>query len=397
MLNRSKVDRTRSARPALDCLESRELLSTASGQAEVAALRVASQANVSILGQIPVAPTRTVSTIPVNGDQNPYGVAFVPKGIARGGVLQPGDVLVSNFNNATNADGSGNLQGTGTTIVRISASGTPSVFYQGPPGVGLTNGLAVLKNGDVIVGSLPSTDGTSATAGAGEILVLNKNGAVVGQIANSTFLNGPWSLTAVDEGSHAQVFVSNVLTGTISRFNLSFPAKGGVQVNSVSQIGSGFLHTGDPAAFELGPGGLAYDAHNGNLYVTSEVDSSIYAIPNALHTKVDHGTGVLVVHDTTNLHGPVGLALASDGHLIVANSDGTNVNPADPSTLVEYTHTGRFINKYSINANNGAAFGVAITPGPRPVLAAVNDVTGTVTEWVIHGKKVLTTGTTINR
>jgi hypothetical protein len=50
----------------------------------------------------------------MNGDVNPYGVAFVPEGFPRGGVLHPGDIIVSNFND------SGNLQGTGTTIVRVS-------------------------------------------------------------------------------------------------------------------------------------------------------------------------------------------------------------------------------------------------------------------------------------
>src|SRR4029077_17870155 len=59
-----------------------------------------------------------VSTVPPNGDLNPYGVAFVPQGFQSGnGPLRPGDILVSNFND------SDNLQGTGTTIVRVSTSG----------------------------------------------------------------------------------------------------------------------------------------------------------------------------------------------------------------------------------------------------------------------------------
>jgi len=37
------------------------------------------------------------STIPANGDLNPYGLAFVPDGFASGGMIAPGDVLVSNF------------------------------------------------------------------------------------------------------------------------------------------------------------------------------------------------------------------------------------------------------------------------------------------------------------
>src|SRR5271154_407660 len=48
------------------------------------------------------------STVPDNGDQNPYALAVAP---VSAGTIQKGDVLVDNFNNATN------LQGTGTTIV----------------------------------------------------------------------------------------------------------------------------------------------------------------------------------------------------------------------------------------------------------------------------------------
>src|SRR5436190_6856462 len=47
------------------------------------------------------------STVPGNGDINPYGVAVVPNTT---GALVMNSVLVSNFNDAAN------LQGTGTTI-----------------------------------------------------------------------------------------------------------------------------------------------------------------------------------------------------------------------------------------------------------------------------------------
>src|ERR1700739_1010553 len=46
------------------------------------------------------SPVRSVSTIPANGDVNPYGVAFVPDNFQSGtGPLKHGDILVSNFNN----------------------------------------------------------------------------------------------------------------------------------------------------------------------------------------------------------------------------------------------------------------------------------------------------------
>ena len=59
------------------------------------------------------APTVSTisSTVPSNGDINPYGVFAVPRTVGR---LNRGSILVSNFN------ASNNLQGTGTTIVQIS-------------------------------------------------------------------------------------------------------------------------------------------------------------------------------------------------------------------------------------------------------------------------------------
>src|SRR5260370_19046935 len=45
------------------------------------------------------------STVPGNGDVNPYGVAFVPPGFPGGGLLRPGDILLSNFNDKANDQG----------------------------------------------------------------------------------------------------------------------------------------------------------------------------------------------------------------------------------------------------------------------------------------------------
>src|SRR5215469_119747 len=119
------------------------------------------------------------STVPSNGDINPYGVFAVPRTV---GHLNKGSILISNFN------ASNNFQGTGTTIVQISATGNFSLFAQinpatlpgpCPGGVGLTTALVVLRSGWVIVGSLPTSDGMAGTAQAGCLIVLDSNGNVV--------------------------------------------------------------------------------------------------------------------------------------------------------------------------------------------------------------------------
>jgi hypothetical protein len=170
----------------------------------------------ALLAQSTSPRTRVIgSTVPANGDVNPYGVAIIPESV---GNLTRGSILVSNFNNSSN------LQGTGTTIVQITPHGSQSLFAwidaatlpgACPGGIGLSTALAVLPGGWVVVGSLPTTDGTSATAQAGCLLVLDAKGKVVETIANSS-INGPWDMTAVQEGDDAILFVTNVLNGTVA-------------------------------------------------------------------------------------------------------------------------------------------------------------------------------------
>ncbi|WP_254053617.1 hypothetical protein [Singulisphaera sp. GP187] len=320
-----------------------------------------------------------MSTVPATGDVNPYGVVFVPLGFARGGTIRHGDVLVSNFNN------SDNLQGTGTTIMRVTPNNQASVFFQAPAGSGLTTALGVLKRGFVLVGNVPSTDGTSATAMAGSLMVLDKHGKLVANLTNPNLLNGPWDLTVFDQGNRASVFVSNVLSGTVTRLNLRLPAGGGVQVVSETQIASGYTHQGDPAAFEIGPTGLVYDHATDTLFVASTGDNAVYAVPHAGRTQVDGGTGTVIYQDDAHLHGPLGMTTAADGNLIVANGDAVNPDPNNPSTLVEFTRRGQFVGQFSLSTSPGGAFGIATAPDGTQ-LAAVNDITNSVTIWRIRRK-----------
>ncbi len=327
---------------------------------------------------LPLAPP-SVSTIPANGDVNPYGVAVVPHTLLGSTVLQPGDILVSNFNNAQN------LQGTGTTIVRINSQGQQSLFYQAPV-VGLTAALGILSDGIVIVGSLPTADGTAATVQAGSLLFVDPRGKLLGSVVSPNLVNGPWGMAVHDlGGGFAQVFVSNVLSGTIVRFDVSYDGGGQTVIVPKSvTIASGYSHRTDPAALVLGPSGLAYDAQHDVLYAASSADNAVYSIAQASSVTSTQGTGSIIFNDATKLHGPLDLTLAPTGHLIVANSDGSNVDPNQPSELVEFTTTGQFVGQYSIDPNNGGAFGVNVTTvGFATVrVAAVDDNANTLKTWV---------------
>jgi hypothetical protein len=338
----------------------------------------AGPAQESILTELSTASLVSTSTVPSNGDVNPYGVAFVPRKFPSGGPLSPGDVLVSNFNNSSNS------QGTGTSIVSVTPSGQQSLFFQGPSGLGLSTAVGVLKRGFVIVGNVPTTDGTCSTIQQGSLLVLNSQGKQVTALANKSLLNGPWDLVVSDGGSEVQVFVSNVLSGAVSRLDVDISG-GGFHVESMTQIASGYTQRCDPAALVVGPTGLAFDAQTETLFVASTGDNAIYAVHDAGRTRQDHGKGELVYEDMAHLRGPLGLVIAPNGHLITSNGDAVNGDPNHPSELIEFTRSGHFVNALSVDASGqGGAFGIASRGSDDAFrFAAVDDVNNTLKVWTV--------------
>ncbi len=312
--------------------------------------------------------THLASTVPANGDINPYGVAVVPR---TSGALVRGHVLVSNFNNGSN------LQGTGTTIMDIAPNHSVKVFAQidasklpgsCPGGVGLTTALAVLRKGWVIVGSLPTKDGTAATARAGCLLVLNNMGQVVETFSGTAFgarINGPWDMTALDLGPVAELFVSNVLNGTVAangsvvnrgtvvRIILFIPEGGVPQEVLRTVVGSGFGERTDPAALVIGPTGLGLST-DGTLYVADTLRNRIAAIPQAISRFKSAGAGE-TVSQSASLIQPLGLAIAPNGDILTVNAGDGNI--------VETTPAGSQVAVKGIDVSNqggGTLFGLAI-------------------------------------
>jgi len=344
-----------------------------------------------ILPQLTPSPTFSDSTVPRNGDVNPYGVAFVPQGfLPVGSPLSSGDIIVSNFNN------SANLQGTGTTIVRVNHNAAPTLFFQGQEPLGLTTALGVLKDGFVLVGDLPSLDGSGTctaesgpnqNVGQGGLLVLDQNGTMMTTFTDAIFLNGPWDLTVVDAGESAQVFVANALSGTVTRLDLTITpgTPGSVAIKKSTQIASGYVHRCDPAAFVVGPTGVAFDKEHDVLYVSSTGDNEIFAIAGASTRTTDAGMGELFIHDPAHLHGPLGLVLAPNGDLISTQGDAIGPRKNRPSEVVEFSLTGKFVTQFSVDPALGSAFGIALrTLDDGFVLSTVDDNTAVLDTWVVQ-------------
>jgi hypothetical protein len=323
-------------------------------------------------------PTQTVSTIPSNGDVNPYGVAFVPEGFPSGGKLNTGDLLVSNFNNLNN------IQGTGTTIIDISASGQTSLFFQGTAPLGLSTGLAVLKSGFVLVANCPTNNATPvAGAAPGSLLLIDANGNLVNTFTSNE-IQGPWDFSVYDQGSTVWVFVSNAINGTVSRIELVFTG-GNFAIKSATTIASDYLHKPDPATFEVAPTGSAFDSQTGILYVASTGDNAVYAIRDALNLRSSKGKGTVIYSDQAHLHGALAMVFGPNGDLLVSNSDEFNPDTNQPSEIVEFTVKGQFIGEISVDANPGGAFGLKASKVIDNVyrFAAVDDNANTITIWTL--------------
>jgi hypothetical protein len=336
---------------------------------------VNSNAQSSILNQL--GTPQVLSTVPSNGDQNPYGVAFVPASFPSGGLLQPGDILVSNFNN------SANLQGTGTTIVDFR-DGQQTLFFQGPAGLGLTTGLAVLKAGFVLVGNMPTTNGTPSTVKPGSLIAINSQGQVFWTLVNTSIIDGPWDFTVYDQGSKVTVYVSDVLNGSIERINLSI-SNGAISVVNSTEISSGYLHKGDPVTLEDGPTGLVYDSTRDTLYVASTLDNAIYAMADASVVAENGLKGFRIYSDDLHLHGALAMTMAPNGNLICSSNDVINAVASQPSELIEFTRGGVFVAEHSVDPNLGGSFGLNFGKvNGKETFAAVDDNTATLEVWTLN-------------
>jgi hypothetical protein len=307
------------------------------------------------------------STVPKNGDVNPYGVAQVKRTI---GKLSAGHILISNFNN------SGNFQGEGSTVVDVAPDGAMSLFAalnptnlpnpvslpagSCPGGIGLTTALVVLKQGWVIVGSLPTKNQGMTFTGSGCLIVLDNMGNPVETFYGS-LINGPWDMTAFDGDREASLFVTNVLNGTLSaggavvhggtvtRLNLNLQGQMPA-LESITIIGSGFPERTDPAALVIGPTGVGLRAscegdgddcahHEGDrdgdhhdsslLYVADTLSSRVAVIDRALTRTTSAGIG-RTLSSGGSLNGPLGLVVTPSGTVLTVNSsDGfiTEISP----------------------------------------------------------------------
>ena len=324
------------------------------------------------------------STVPSNGDVNPYGVAQVKRST---GNLTQGNILVSNFNNVSN------LQGKGSTIVQISPDGSFSQFAhirasdlpgQCTGGVGLTTALVVLRSGWVFVGSLPTTNGMSATMKAGCLIVLDSTGHPVETFYGS-LINGPWDMTASEHGDRVKLYYTNVLNGivagngnivnggTIVRMDLHATDTQMPSIESMTVIGSGFEEQTSSSALVVGPTGVGLtascdqynnctssddDSQDVDLVIADTLLNRIQVIPHANHRQDSAGTGITLSSGGA-LNGPLGLTVADNGEILTVNGGDGRIVEISPNGTQVAT---KYLDTIGTPPGNGALFGLAFDP-----------------------------------
>jgi hypothetical protein len=227
---------------------------------------------------------------------------------------------------------------------------------------------------------LPTTDGTSKTAKAGCLLVLDDSGKVVETFFGKQ-INGPWDMTAFDDGKDAALFVTNVLNGTVAgggkivhkgtvlRIDLRIVDGSMPKEKARTIVGSRFAERTDPAAVVIGPTGVGLrvenrhdDGENQVLFVADSLHNRIVAIRNPLHRDSSDGTGITVSQGGA-LNDPLGLAIAPHGDILTVNG----ANGFLVRTRVDGDH-GHQVGKVLLdNAGNppgaGALFGLVPVAG----------------------------------
>jgi hypothetical protein len=300
-------------------------------------------------GEKAVIGSLTITTIgstvdPMNGDQNPYGLAIAP---VTAGLLTAGDLVICNFNDMAN------VQGNGTTIeiLHPAPGSTPTRMVQDPN----LKGCAALSIG---------IDGGPWAAAYSSNLApfYSPAGALVSTLSAGPW-HGPWGEIFAPAFGTAGVptyITSNATNGSIVTVNL-----GGTVFTTIA---TGFsLNAGALPGNILGAAGLTYDSTSDTLFVVDSNMNRVVAFAgystlaaNAVVVEADgsfsgpSATSARVVFSGAPLNAPISAALLFNGDLVVGNT-------AD-NVLVEISQAGKVVATQNLDTGAvGALFGIIAT------------------------------------
>ncbi|TAM78397.1 hypothetical protein EPN44_01015 [bacterium] len=303
--------------------------------------------NASVLKRLGQITTIGSTVDPLNGDQNPYGLAVAS---VDAGSIESGDLVVCNFNNGAN------VQGTGTTIVALHprAGSSPRRVAQDSSLLGCTE-LALAPNGNIWASAFAANDNP----------IFTPSGTLVTTLPGGPW-HGPFGQTFAPHGGSfgsAAFYESNAGDGSIVRIGISPGPHFTFQI-----IARGFaVNHGAPGGI-LGPSGLQYDERHDRLYVVDGADNTLVALRGVSTIPADgvvvngtsfggpFGKRARLIFSGPPLNGPISSALLPDGHLVLGNT----LDPNGQNLMVEIAPNGRLLDVKNVDTGAaGALFGMA--------------------------------------
>ena len=280
------------------------------------------------------------STVAANGDNNPYGIAVVPSNFvpAAGSLWQPGDVIVSDFNNAAGTAGAGSSivrirNGVATTISQGQLYGTAGLAFNANGAALWTSDIGPMPSGtfsgdvSIILGNNnPTGSALGSTNGSGTI---NNTTTASNPVTNS--FNGPWGEAFNGNASAPAFFWSNINDGKIYEIShLTAPNFGSDTITLLGTVPWGPANgMASSSATNLGPSAIAYSAKADTLYVTDSYNNALYGI-----------SGIAAGNPTTkmiasggSLNAPIGVTVNPiNGNVIIANGGVNTIVEINPMT-----------------------------------------------------------------
>jgi DNA-binding beta-propeller fold protein YncE len=252
--------------------------------------------------------------------------------------------------------------------------------------------MTMLKSGWIIVGSLPSTDGTTRTKSDGCLLVIDPNGQPVAAWTGPN-INGPWgNMATIDHGTTATLFVSMsgldvpgpdvkdargypiiVKKATILRIDLDIPAGQPPKIKNQTVIAQGFGQRADRDSFLIGPTGLAMSPDGKTLFASDALENQIVAIDDAPTRTTSAGTGRTITKDGL-LRRPLSLGVAPNGHLLTCNGVNGQIVEIDPAAGKQLYAQWIDADQAQSPPGNGDLFGFAMTPDGKGFYYVEDDV-----------------------
>jgi hypothetical protein len=304
----------------------------------------------SVLATLNTATTIGSTVDPVTGDQNPYGLDVAP---VDSGLIHQGDLVVCDFND------SANVQGTGNAIIALAPQPGSS------PRPVITNAalLGCTENVQTHTGAIWVTAFV-----APDVAIVSSAGNLVNTLRGSPF-TAPFGITMArdDTGNGDPVFYeSDATTGAIVRIRAS---RSGTQTDVIA---TGFAVNNGVPGTELGPGGLQYEPSHDRLYI---VDGANNTVVELRHVSTIPAGGIMVGTNGTSFSGPfahrarlvfsgsplnapISSALLPNGNIAVGNTG----NPNGENLMVEITPHGKVADVKNVDTGaSGAIFGMIST------------------------------------